>query len=61
MIGKRIVLDLPECVPLQTDHRTVYRCGDEGLVVGTHRFLDAWLVIVRDTTIVLFPDEIKEL
>lgn len=61
MIGRRIKVQLPDGLPIRPDHRTAFREGEEGVVLAHHPRWDAWLVRIRDTTVVLFPDEIKEI
>lgn len=61
MIGKRIVLVLPDDdEPVRTDHRTTFRSGDEGFIVAIHPRWNAYIVAINGVTAVFFPDEIQE-
>lgn len=60
MIGRRIRLALPDDVPVRPNHKLVFHSGEEGVVIEP-RPLGAWLVSIRDTAVVFFPDEIEEI
>lgn len=60
MIGKPVVLVLPDDVPVRTDHKTFFRTGMRGFVIGIHPRWHAYIVAINGETAVFFPDEIQE-
>lgn len=60
MPGTPVVLVLPYDDPVATDHKTIFRTGDRGFVVGRHPRWHAYIIAIHGQTAVFFPDELKE-